>query len=88
MRTFGRFADLTVAAFAFMVRDIVGLRFVGREAIDQAWFMVTVTVLPAVLVSVPFGVIVYALFITLVSRNLTARLTDLTLNSLRGLRSA
>ncbi|MGU3436588.1 MlaE family ABC transporter permease [Actinomycetes bacterium M1A6_2h] len=58
MRTFGRFADLTVAAFVSLVRDIVGLRFPTREAIDQAWFMVTVTVLPAVLVSIPFGVIV------------------------------
>ncbi|KIQ16808.1 ABC transporter permease [Rhodococcus sp. MEB064] len=57
-RTLGRFADLTVATFGFLVRDLIGLRFVWREFLDQAWFMVTVTVLPAILVSVPFGVIV------------------------------
>ncbi|MBY6363898.1 MlaE family ABC transporter permease [Rhodococcoides corynebacterioides] len=58
MRTFGRFADLTAAAFGYLARDLVALRFAWREALDQAWFMVTVTVLPAVLVSIPFGVIV------------------------------
>ncbi|MBM7416289.1 MULTISPECIES: ABC transporter permease [Nocardiaceae] len=57
-RTLGRFADLVVAAFGHLVRDLAGLRFAWREFLDQAWFMVTVTVLPAILVSVPFGVIV------------------------------
>ncbi|MGB7362473.1 MAG: ABC transporter permease [Rhodococcus sp. (in: high G+C Gram-positive bacteria)] len=58
MRTFGRFTDLTFATFGFMIRDIIGMRFVWREAVDQAWFVVTVTVIPAILVSIPFGVIV------------------------------
>nr|WP_060593462.1 ABC transporter permease [Nocardia farcinica] len=41
-----------------MVRDIIRLRLAWRDAVEQAWFIVSVTAIPAVLVAVPFGVIV------------------------------
>lgn len=57
-RTFGQTLELGVLAFVHLARDIVTLRHPWRDTIDQAWFVVTVTVVPAVLVSIPFGVIV------------------------------
>ncbi|WP_227985152.1 ABC transporter permease [Nocardia spumae] len=41
-----------------MISDIVRGRFQWREAISQAWRLVTVTAIPAVLMAIPFGVIV------------------------------
>ncbi|MFX0580950.1 MlaE family ABC transporter permease [Nocardia nepalensis] len=58
LRTFGRALQLTVAAFGYLVRDIVALRHPWRETIQQGWFIVSVTAIPAVLVAIPFGVIV------------------------------
>lgn len=58
LRSFGQTLELGSRAFAYLVRDVVGLRHPWRDTVDQAWFVVTVTVIPAVLVSIPFGVIV------------------------------
>ena len=55
---FGQTLELGAAAFLHLFRDIVALRHPWRDTVDQAWFVVTVTVVPAVLVSIPFGVIV------------------------------
>ncbi|UGT45692.1 ABC transporter permease [Nocardia yamanashiensis] len=58
LRTFGRTLQLAVAAFRYLVLDIVKLRHPWRETLQQGWFIVSVTAIPAVLVAVPFGVIV------------------------------
>jgi phospholipid/cholesterol/gamma-HCH transport system permease protein len=58
LRVFGQTLELGAAAFLHLFRDIVALRHPWRDTVDQAWFVVTVTVVPAVLVSIPFGVIV------------------------------
>ncbi|MEV6099005.1 ABC transporter permease [Nocardia sp. NPDC051981] len=58
LRTFGRTIQLASAAFRFLVVDIVTLRHPWRDTLQQGWFIVSVTAIPAVLVSVPFGVIV------------------------------
>ncbi|NNH70918.1 ABC transporter permease [Nocardia uniformis] len=58
LRTFGRTIELAVEAFRFMVVDIVRLRFPWREALGQASFMASVSAPPALLISIPFGVIV------------------------------
>ncbi|WP_328602377.1 MlaE family ABC transporter permease [Nocardia terrae] len=58
LRTFGRTIQLAIAAFRFLVVDIVKLRHPWRDTLQQGWFIVSVTAIPAVLVSVPFGVIV------------------------------
>ncbi|NNH70753.1 ABC transporter permease [Nocardia uniformis] len=58
LRTFGRTLQLAVAAFRWLVVDIVKLRHPWRDTVQQGWFIVSVTAIPAVLVSIPFGVIV------------------------------
>nr|WP_042940304.1 ABC transporter permease [Rhodococcus sp. (in: high G+C Gram-positive bacteria)] len=45
-------------ALRWAVRDIVTGRFPFREVVTQTWFVITVTTLPAILVAIPFGVIV------------------------------
>lgn len=58
LSTFGRALVLGRSATVHMVRDIIRLRLAWRDAVEQAWFIVSVTAIPAVLVAVPFGVIV------------------------------
>lgn len=58
--TGGRVFRLGVRASRIAVTDIVALRFQWREFVQQAWFLITVTAVPGVLMSVPFGVIVSA----------------------------
>ncbi|MBY4129582.1 ABC transporter permease [Rhodococcus fascians] len=57
-RTFGRALELALDAFVHLFADIARLRHPWRDSIDQAWFVITVTAVPAILVSIPFGVIV------------------------------
>ena len=40
------------------VVDLVAGRFPLRELVIQAWFLLSITVLPALLMAIPFGVIV------------------------------
>lgn len=58
LRTFGRTLQLAVAAFRYLILDIVRFRHPWRETLQQGWFIVSVTAIPAVLVAIPFGVIV------------------------------
>lgn len=58
LQTLGRFIELTAQAFSFLARDLIRLRHPWRDTINQAWFIVSVTAIPALLVSIPFGVIV------------------------------
>ncbi|MFB7723409.1 MlaE family ABC transporter permease [Nocardia sp. NPDC058058] len=58
LRTFGRTIQLAVAAFRYLVTDIVALKHPWRDTLQQGWFIVSVTAIPAVLVAIPFGVIV------------------------------
>lgn len=60
MATFGRSIQLAVGSIFYAVTDIVCGRFSWRECIKQSWFIITVTATPAVLVAIPFGVIVAA----------------------------
>ncbi|MGV9858731.1 MlaE family ABC transporter permease [Gordonia sp. NPDC003425] len=55
---FGRTVRLGVRTSVIAVSDIVGGRFPFREATVQAWFLLSITVLPALLMAVPFGVII------------------------------
>ncbi|CCQ18173.1 MAG: ABC transporter permease [Rhodococcus sp.] len=56
--TFGNSIALAGQALRWAVRDIVTGRFPFREVVTQTWFVITVTTLPAILVAIPFGVIV------------------------------
>jgi phospholipid/cholesterol/gamma-HCH transport system permease protein len=58
LQTLGRFFELTVQAFIYLITDLIRLRHPWRDTINQAWFIVSVTAIPALLVSIPFGVIV------------------------------
>ncbi|MFH5229356.1 ABC transporter permease [Antrihabitans spumae] len=57
-RTVGRALRLGLDAGIYLAVDTVRLRHPLRETLLQAWFIVSVTAFPAVLVSIPFGVIV------------------------------
>jgi phospholipid/cholesterol/gamma-HCH transport system permease protein len=58
LQTLGRFFDLTAQAFTYLITDLIRLRHPWRDTINQAWFIISVTAIPALLVSIPFGVIV------------------------------
>ncbi|WP_084534551.1 MlaE family ABC transporter permease [Nocardia yamanashiensis] len=58
LRTFGRTVDLGVEALRGTVSDVLARKFQWREMLYQAWYLITVTALPAVLMAVPFGVVV------------------------------
>ncbi|MEV0297379.1 ABC transporter permease [Nocardia sp. NPDC050710] len=58
VRTFGRAVDLAIESVRGTITDILGMRFQWHEMLRQAWYLVTVTALPAVLMAVPFGVVV------------------------------
>jgi phospholipid/cholesterol/gamma-HCH transport system permease protein len=58
LQTLGRFLDLTGQAIGYLVTDLIRLRHPWRDTVAQAWFIVSVTAIPALLVSIPFGVIV------------------------------
>ncbi|WP_370479599.1 MlaE family ABC transporter permease [Mycobacterium sp. pUA109] len=58
LQSLGRFLDLAAQSLTFLVADLIRLRHPWRDTVNQAWFIVSVTAIPALLVSIPFGVIV------------------------------
>jgi phospholipid/cholesterol/gamma-HCH transport system permease protein len=58
IQTLGRFLELSTHAIACLIADMLRLRHPWRDTINQAWFVISVTAVPALLVSIPFGVIV------------------------------
>ena len=58
LQTLGRFFGLGTQAFGYLIVDLVRLRHPWRDTVNQAWFIISVTAIPALLVSIPFGVIV------------------------------
>jgi len=55
--TAGRLVALGVESATTAVSDIVARRFSWSEFLLQAWFMTRVSLLPTILVAIPFGVI-------------------------------
>ncbi|MFE3360895.1 MlaE family ABC transporter permease, partial [Streptomyces californicus] len=58
LRTFGRAVDLAQESVTGTVADVARRQFQWRETLVQAWRLITVTAIPAVLMAIPFGVIV------------------------------
>ena len=58
LKTLGRFFELAAQSFGYLIADLIRLRHPWRDTINQAWFIISVTAIPALLVSIPFGVIV------------------------------
>ncbi len=56
--TAGNVLVMSVTVGASILTDIPRRRFPWREFVRQAWFMVSVSVIPTILVAVPFGVII------------------------------
>ncbi len=57
IKTTGDLVILSVESARFIATDIVARRFSWSEFLLQAWFMTRVSLLPTILVSIPFGVI-------------------------------
>ncbi len=58
VRTFGRTVRLGVRATVLAATDLAAGRFPLREAVVQAWFFASVSLLPAILISLPMGVVI------------------------------
>lgn len=58
LQTIGRFFEMGAQAFVYLVTDLVRLRHPWRDTLNQASFIVGVTAVPAMLISIPFGVII------------------------------
>ncbi|MFE3960761.1 MlaE family ABC transporter permease [Nocardia sp. NPDC059091] len=58
--TLGRALRIAADAIRIGIADAVGRRFQLHETLSQAWFLIRVTGVPAILMAVPFGVIVSA----------------------------
>lgn len=56
--TLGRTFELGVTSVLVLITDALRLKVRVREAVTQAWYMVSVTAMPAFLMAIPFGVIV------------------------------
>lgn len=56
--TLGRSVLLGLSILRYLVRDILGRRFPGGEFVQQAWHLLKVTAVPAVLMAIPFGAVV------------------------------
>ena len=55
--TGGKILVMSQSAFKYLVIDLIRGRFQWKEFIAQAWFIVGVSVMPTMLVAIPFGVI-------------------------------
>lgn len=56
--TAGRIVVMTAAVLRYLATDIARGRFLYKEFVQQAWFVVGVAVVPTLLVAIPFGVII------------------------------
>ncbi|MBY8856723.1 ABC transporter permease [Nocardia sp. CA2R105] len=58
LATLGRALRMGVDAIGIGVTDAIRMRFQIHETLTQAWFLIKVTAVPAILMAIPFGVIV------------------------------
>jgi phospholipid/cholesterol/gamma-HCH transport system permease protein len=58
LRTFGRSVSMALEAVGGAASDLVRGKFQWREMFFQAWYFIVVTAFPAILMAIPFGVIV------------------------------
>lgn len=52
---FGKLVALFLDTIAATVEEIVTRRFPWREMFEQSWFLISVTLLPTLLIAIPFG---------------------------------
>src|SRR4051794_30003586 len=58
LETIGRLTMLAGETLRYIATDLLSGRFPWREFVQQAWFVTSVSLLPAILVAIPFGIIV------------------------------
>ena len=58
VETSGKLVVLGIESMSAAASDIIGRRFSWTEFMLQAWFMTRVSLLPTILVAIPFGVII------------------------------
>jgi phospholipid/cholesterol/gamma-HCH transport system permease protein len=58
LQTVGRLFELGALSFGYLITDVARLRHPWRDTLNQGSFMVGVTAIPALLISIPFGVII------------------------------
>ncbi|WP_297622971.1 ABC transporter permease [Nocardia sp.] len=58
LRTYGRAVGVGMESVGGAAGDIARGRFQWREMVHQFWYLITVTAIPAILMAIPFGVIV------------------------------
>lgn len=58
LATLGRALRMGAQAARIGTTDAIRMRFRTHETLKQAWFLITVTAVPSVLMAIPFGVIV------------------------------
>jgi len=56
--TAGRILVMAISSVRYLATDLVRGQFQFKEFIGQAWFVVSVAVVPTLLVAIPFGVII------------------------------
>jgi phospholipid/cholesterol/gamma-HCH transport system permease protein len=54
----GALYAMVLDTIAATVRELFHGRFAWREFVDQSWFLASVSVLPAILIAIPFGLVV------------------------------
>jgi phospholipid/cholesterol/gamma-HCH transport system permease protein len=52
---FGKLVALFLDTIAATVEEILARRFAWREMFEQSWFLISVTLLPTILIAIPFG---------------------------------
>jgi phospholipid/cholesterol/gamma-HCH transport system permease protein len=55
---FGRLISLFLDSIAAAAVEIVTRRFAWREMFEQAWFLISVSLLPTILIAIPFGLVI------------------------------
>jgi phospholipid/cholesterol/gamma-HCH transport system permease protein len=58
LETIGRLTILSGQTVRYIAVDLLRAKFPFREFVQQAWFVTSVSLLPAILVAIPFGIIV------------------------------
>ncbi|GAA4400436.1 ABC transporter permease [Tsukamurella soli] len=58
VRTMGRTVQMFFGTVVAMIGDIIRLQLQWKETFFQLWYMIGVTAVPAVLIAIPFGMIV------------------------------
>jgi phospholipid/cholesterol/gamma-HCH transport system permease protein len=58
VESLGQLYAMVLDTIAATGRELVRGRFAWREFVDQAWFLASVSVVPAILIAIPFGLVV------------------------------